>query len=109
MTDVDIPHTPSPSNSDSPTTGKPSINIADILPPAPKGPPPGRGPPPPAIDTIPEEEEHDLMNNKNKDDNSNIIVRSESYTVLNSQMSNKPEIQSIDEHTEPFNGKDQSG
>lgn len=85
--------TPTSSNAASPTTtssGKPSINIADIIPPAPRGPPPGRGPPPPAIDTIIEEEESEAR--PHTEDGSNRIIRTGSYTVLNSVVVDKPQI-----------------
>lgn len=90
--------TPSPTNSDSPLSSKPSISIADIIPPAPKGPPPGRGPPPPPIGTIIEEEETEapsvsLKTDPSGEDDSS-MNRSGSYTVLNSVMTEKPEIKS---------------
>ena len=74
---------------------KPSINIADIIPPAPKGPPPGRTLPPP-IDTIPEEEETEAHGQSGADnvdiERSNGLARLGSYTVLNSTMQHNPEV-----------------
>ena len=88
--------TPTPSNNTSTTRGKPSSNIADILPPAPRAPPPGRGLGPPPIDTIIEEEETEATSSiavdYHREDDSSIMTRSGSYTVLNPTMAEKPEI-----------------
>ena len=96
MSDNESLPTPTPSNNTSPTSGKPSINIADILPPAPKGPPPGRGLGPPPIDTIIEEEETEATSSmavdSHREDDSSIKIRSGSYTVLNPTIADKPEI-----------------
>lgn len=96
ISDTESLPTPTQSNNTSPTSGKPSINIADILPPAPKGPPPGRGLGPPPIDTILEEEEIEAstavaVDSQNEND-LNVMIRSGSYTVLNPTMAEKPDI-----------------
>lgn len=89
-------------NSDSPTGSKPTITIADIIPPAPKGPPPGRGPTPPPIETILEEEEPLVSPRPNNgEEDSGTMVKSGSYTVLNSTMGEKPSIPAKDAAFQP--------
>lgn len=99
MTEGEVSSTPSPSGSESPSTGKPNINIADILPPAPKGPPPGRGPPPPLIATIPEEEETEapaiLRTDRAENGDGATLSCASSYTVLNSLVTDKPSIDPV--------------
>jgi len=73
--------------------GKPTINITDIIPPAPKGPPPSQGFSSPTISTILEEDE---LADSGKGES--VMIRSDSYVVLNSTVAGKPEIPSSYQH-----------